>query len=159
MRPVPESNASTDFGLNTHPWHSESAGTGWKGIDICRSSPGARVIHRRHGTGIPVWSPGIGPAIAPLGCILPLPDMRQPLPSPSGVSARILNRDPGHRLVAPTIGEGSVAPIAEEVVLIGRIVVVRVDELFELGVGDRRAVDKEARYLQQVAMVAARRRL
>src|SRR5579862_7154320 len=61
----------------------------------------AAFVWHRNGIGIPRVSPRIRSSIRALRRILPFPFVWQPFPSPFRICPRILDRDPGYRLVVP----------------------------------------------------------
>src|SRR5580698_250574 len=100
--------------------------TGWSGCACagCQS--------RRQPTAV---TPRISATVSALCGILPLPLVRKPQSSPTGVSARILYGHPGNRLVGRAFGIVAVLPIFEEVQVVAGMVVCGVEKLLELGVG------------------------
>jgi len=59
--------------------------------------------------------------------------MRQALSRPSGVSARVFERDPRDRLVFPTRGVGAVGPVFQEIVVVLGMVLYCVQKRLEFG--------------------------
>lgn len=104
---------------------------------------GARVAAIRGGNfgGVPIAAPGVWARVSGLRRVLPFPLMRQALAGPCGVGARVFERNPGDGFGVPAGGKISGGPIAEEIVIVGGMVVRGLEELLELCVGDWRAVD------------------
>src|ERR1700733_2082714 len=115
----------------------------WVRVDRIWSAHCAALVWRRNCGGIPGVSPWVDASIRPLGCILPLPFVRQTLSGPARIGARIFKRHPGHRLVIPTRGISPIAPLAEKVQIILGTVVGRIKKFFELSIGHRILVDPE----------------
>src|SRR2546425_581048 len=78
----------------------------------------AAFVELGNGFRLPFVAPGIEAAIGPLRGVLPFPLVRKSLTRPSRVGARIFERDPGYRLIAPALREAPVLPLAKEVMII-----------------------------------------
>src|SRR5271157_5756319 len=104
-------------------------------VHCIRSAHGSVFVHGWNCVGIPRVAPGICTSIRPLGRILPLPLVRQTLPRPSRVGARILQRHPRNRPIVPTRGVDAILPVAEEIQIVLRMIAGGIEELLELRVG------------------------
>src|ERR1700678_1134868 len=126
-------------------------------VDRIWSAHRTALVWRRNCGGIPRISPWVDPSIRSLGCILPLPLMRQTLPGPARVGSRIFQRHPCYWLVIPTGRINSVAPLAEKVQIILGMVVGRIKKFFELSIRHRILVDPEWLHMHGMIVKAPRR--
>jgi hypothetical protein len=82
--------------------------------NVVRTTHGSAVIYSGNPVRIPDVAPWINTPITTLGGILSLPFMRQPLISPVGIGACILERNPCNGFVRPPIRITAVLPVFEE---------------------------------------------
>src|ERR1700760_4620459 len=121
---------------------------------VVGSAHGSAVIDNRNAACIPVVAPGINTSIVPLSGILPLPFMRQAFARPFCVGACILERNPGHGLVCPSLRIVPILPVLEEIQSIGRMVVSCVQKLLKLFVGHRVLVHIKSSDMVPVLVIA-----
>jgi len=135
----------------------EAEGAGALRVCVDVGERGARVAAVGGGNvgGVPIIAPGIKARVGGLRGVLPFPLVRKALAGPGGVGARVFERDPGDRFGVPANGEISVGPIAQEIVIVGGMVMRGVEELLELRIRDGHAVDVIGVEMQAVQMRAA----
>src|SRR5216684_3571518 len=112
-------------------------------VDRIRTPHGSSFVRHWHGVSIPCVSPWIHASIRTLCRILPLPFMRQTLSRPRSISSSIFKGHPRHRLVVPAGRIRAILPIPEEVQIILRMIMSRLEKLLKLCVGDRIFIDPE----------------
>ena len=117
-----------------HVHHSERACGFWMSGDGIRTSHRSALVRSGDRGSIPLIPPRIKPAIGALGSILPLPFARQPLSSPGRIRARILQGNPGDRLVCPTLGVCSILPVAQKIQVICRTIMRCIQELLKVSI-------------------------
>ena len=88
----------------------------------------------------------------PLRGVLPLPFARQALARPSGISAGVLDPDPGDRACYPTRRRCAINPVREEVLWDSRRIAAGIKKRLELCVGDRISIDREGINIEAVAV-------
>src|SRR5580698_3383690 len=85
--------------------------------------------------------------------------MRKTFVTPGGVGAGILDRYPCDGLVIPTFGIAAILPTlpaAQKVVIVLRVIVGRIQEFTELGIGYGRSVDIKTMYVDLVPVETPR---
>src|SRR6266481_6875899 len=102
--------------------HAERACAFWMSGDGIWAAHRSALVRSGDRGSIPLIPPRVKPAIGALGGILPLPFARQPLSSPGGIRARILQGNPCDRLVPPTLRVCSILPVAQEIQVICRTI-------------------------------------
>src|ERR1035438_789778 len=112
--------------------HAERAGAFRESIDIGGSAQLAAVLGRGHAGVAGGVAPRIHTVVGTLRGVLPFPFVRQALAGPTGVGARVFQRHPGHRLVAPSGGKVPVRPIAQEIMIVDGTIVGGGEECREL---------------------------
>ena len=120
---------------------AEGAGALRVCVDVGERGAGMASVGGRNVRGVPIVAPRVEPRIGGLRGVLPFPFVREALAGPGGVGASIFERDPGDGFRVPAGGEISFRPVAQEIVIVGGVIVRGVEELFELRVGDGRAVN------------------
>ena len=129
--------------VSHHIHHPKRACSCGMSIHLVGAMQNTSFVRNRNDTCIPAISPRIGPAIASLRGILPLPLVRKPFSSPSGIGPGIFERNPGNWLIGPSLRIGSIFPVAEEVQIILRMIVSGIQERLEFRIRDRVFVDIE----------------
>ena len=126
-------------------------------INRIRTTHRAALVRNGHGVGIPCVAPRVEASIGSLGRVLPLPLVRQPLPCPGCIGARVFKRNPSDGLVVPACRIGAVAPVTQEIQIVVWMVVGRVEKFLELRVRDWIFVDPERLHVHGMIMKASRR--
>src|SRR6267378_2860416 len=136
---------------------AEGAGALRVCVDVGERGAGVAAVRGGNVRGVPIVAPRVEARIGGLRGVLPFPFVREALAGPGSVGASIFERDPGDGFRVPAGGEISFRPVAQEIVIVGGVIVRGVEELFELRVGDGCAVDVVAVEMEAVKMRAARR--
>ncbi len=137
--------------------HAERACSERVSVNVVGSAQGPAFLGDGYSRIIPRLTPGIDALVGPLCGILPFPFVRQTFSGPCSVGAGVFERDPGDGFVTPSFPISAVLPVAQEVQIIFRTIVGRIQKLFELRVGDGILVDPEGIHVQRVQVVTARR--
>src|ERR1700685_4654938 len=143
--------------ISHHVHHAERTSSRWMSIDWIGTSHGAGLVGKRNSAVIPLVPPWIEASVSALGCVLPLPLMRQAFSSPTRVCPRIFLRDPCDWFVFPARRIASVLPIAEKIQVVSGMIVGGVNEFLEFGIRNRVLVDIERSHVHEVLVKATRR--
>src|SRR5580692_2610058 len=142
--------------ISYHIHDAERAGALRMCVNRIRTSHGARFIGHGRRAAVPLVTPRIEAAVRALGCVLPLPLMRQAFSSPTRVCPCVFLRDPGHRFIFPSRGIGPILPIAEKIQVVFGMIVGRVQKLLEFSVCNRVLIDIKRSDVHGVLMKASR---
>src|SRR5450759_1168489 len=117
--------------------HAVRTGAFREGVDIGGGTQFAAVLGLGEARAAGSVAPRIHPVVRALRGVLPFPLVRQALAGPTGVSARVFERHPRDRLVVPSGGVAAAGPIAQEIAIVGGVIVGGGEEPGELLVGHR----------------------